>query len=796
MKRSVAAGALAALAFVLAATGARGATSGARGATTVPLLDVALTHDPSPSVVVGHDLTFTITAKAGAHDLTNVIATDRMDASFTYVSGEGPGGAACTSAPGDFENIVTCPVGAIGAGGSATATIVVQPQQIGGYVNNAKAKGFDAALSGTVFSDEVQDLLTVDPATSEVPSLSVGDASVTEGSSGTTDAIFTLALSTPASTDVSVDYATADGSATAPGDYTATSGTLVIPMGSTSATVAVPVVGDTAVEPDETFTMNLSNAANATIADAQATGTILNDDAEPTGGPVAAFSAAPDPAGCEQVVSFDGSGSSDGDSAHHVVSYTWNFGDGATASGAQVSHAFTTFGSHDVRLTVGDDATPAKLANVIHSVDVSVDRPPVANGGGPYVIELGDALSLFGGASADADTGCGDSITAYAWDLNDDRRADATGASPTLSGLDLAELKLGVGVHQAVLTVTDSLGQTGSATVPFTIRQAQLSIGDASVTEGNTGTATATFAVSLSFASTHTATVQYTTADDTATAPSDYQAASGTLTFAPGTTTQNVSVTVKGDAILEPSETFTVGLSSPTTAAIADGQGVGTILNDDLPTRTLQGTVTKLTPFAPGGGPGESPFAGVQVILESLPAICGGGRSCAPILTPLATTDAQGRYSASLGSLNSGLVDRASAVLFRNAAGGEQREPVDVQPAPATTTLDARMGASSAKPPQFVFGQVLGSGRALEQLAVKVYALLPNGSGRTLVADSTPFGQGSPGGYRIPSSTLLAPKAGTLVVTLYQDGFAVDSTYVTVSDPTEIQAPDLHALPN
>ena len=77
-------------------------------------------------------------------------------------------------------------------------------------------------------------------------------------------------------------------------------------------------------------------------------------------------------------------------------------------------------------------------------------------------------------------------------------------------------------------------------------------------------------------------TVDYATADGTATtADGDYVAASGTLTFAPGVTTQTVTVTVNGDAKFEANETFVVNLTGPVNATILDGQGIGTITNDD-----------------------------------------------------------------------------------------------------------------------------------------------------------------------------------------------------------------------
>src|SRR5206468_10974967 len=111
--------------------------------------------------------------------------------------------------------------------------------------------------------------------------------------------------------------------------------------------------------------------------------------------------------------------------------------------------------------------------------------------------------------------------------------------------------------------------------------QPTLSINNVSVTEGNSGTKPATFAVTLSPTSAQTVTVNYATANGTAAAGSDYVAASGTLTFAPGVATQNVAVVVNGDPTPEPDETFVVTLSSPTNAGLGTAQGTGTIMKDD-----------------------------------------------------------------------------------------------------------------------------------------------------------------------------------------------------------------------
>jgi hypothetical protein len=109
-----------------------------------------------------------------------------------------------------------------------------------------------------------------------------------------------------------------------------------------------------------------------------------------------------------------------------------------------------------------------------------------------------------------------------------------------------------------------------------------MSINDASVTEGNAGTATATFTVSLSAAAAGAVTVNYTTADGTATAGGDYTATSGTLTFAAGETTKTITIAITGDTTVEPDETFMVDLSAPSGATLADGSAQGTITNDDV----------------------------------------------------------------------------------------------------------------------------------------------------------------------------------------------------------------------
>ncbi len=109
-----------------------------------------------------------------------------------------------------------------------------------------------------------------------------------------------------------------------------------------------------------------------------------------------------------------------------------------------------------------------------------------------------------------------------------------------------------------------------------------LTVADATVAEGNSGTKVMTFTVTLSSAATSAVTVAYATSNGTATAASDYASATGTLTFAPGETTKTIQVTVNGDTAVEGNETVNLTLSSPTGATIADGSAVGTITNDDV----------------------------------------------------------------------------------------------------------------------------------------------------------------------------------------------------------------------
>jgi hypothetical protein len=126
--------------------------------------------------------------------------------------------------------------------------------------------------------------------------------------------------------------------------------------------------------------------------------------------------------------------------------------------------------------------------------------------------------------------------------------------------------------------------QTWQATTTWTAADWDkpfLTISNPTIKENNSGTNNLIFKVTLSTTSTQTITVNYATADNTATAGSDYIAKTGTLTFTPGQISQDIIISVNGDTAIEPDETFLINLSNPSNALITDNEGLGTITNDD-----------------------------------------------------------------------------------------------------------------------------------------------------------------------------------------------------------------------
>jgi hypothetical protein len=156
----------------------------------------------------------------------------------------------------------------------------------------------------------------------------------------------------------------------------------------------------------------------------------------------------------------------------------------------------------------------------------------------------------------------------------------------------------------------------GTGTATILDDEVQLNIGDAVVVEGNAGTVDAVFTVTLSRALSRPVSVQYATADGTATtSDNDYVGIPlTTLTFLPGVTSRTLTVTVNGDTKGEPNERFTVVLSNPVGASIGDGSGLGTITNDDTRTLTLHlvaGYNLVALPFEP-----QTPYTAESLAVE------------------------------------------------------------------------------------------------------------------------------------------------------------------------------------
>ena len=199
-------------------------------------------------------------------------------------------GAVLPAQSSDRLNIRAAVAGAAGSVGlalsgraSAAGTENVAPWYLFGDLGNRGARAFPAGTYTVTATPYPQANLggTAGRALSvtfrvKAHELAVADARAEEGRDETIDFTVTLAPASPAA--VTVDYATADGSATAGEDYTAASGTLTFAPGETSKTVAVPVLDDAIDEGEETFTLALSAASGATIADAEAVGTIANSD--------------------------------------------------------------------------------------------------------------------------------------------------------------------------------------------------------------------------------------------------------------------------------------------------------------------------------------------------------------------------------------------------------------------------------------------------------------------------------------------------------------------------------------
>ena len=195
------------------------------------------------------------------------------------------------------------------------------------------------------------------------PSLSINDVTVPGVDTASRTATFTVTLSPASAGAVSVQYATANGSAVEPADYAASSESLTFAAGQTSKTVLVTVNGDQFSEAAETFSVNLSAESGATVSKRTGIGTIPAHNQVPT----AVASASPTNGTAPLVVNFSSAGSSDPDPDDRpALAYAWNFGDGSTGTGVSATHTYTATGSFTATMTVTDPhgATASKTVAV------------------------------------------------------------------------------------------------------------------------------------------------------------------------------------------------------------------------------------------------------------------------------------------------------------------------------------------------------------------------------------------------------------------------------------------------
>ncbi|HYW73009.1 MAG TPA: Calx-beta domain-containing protein, partial [Pyrinomonadaceae bacterium] len=454
-----------------------------------------------------------------------------------------------------------------------------------------------------------------------VPKLSINDVSITEGNSGSANATFTVSLSTPRTEAITVDFGTADGTATAGSDYGPRSGTRVFNPGQTSETITIPILGDTIGEADETFFVILTDPVGAVLNRAVGKGTIVNDDGPPTpsqlsindvtttegdsGTTSAVFTVTLSPASSQAVAVdyFTSDNTATAGSDYQFVSSTLVFNPGTTTrtitvpiKGDTVPEATETFfvnltnasnagiakaqgtgtindndvptssqlSINDITTTEGDSGTTSAVFTVTLSPasnqTVSVDyftSDNTATAGADYQFVSGTATFNPGTTTRTVTVPIKGDTIAESTETFFVNLTNANNAS--------------IAKAQGTGTITDNDSPT----------QSQLSIDDITTTEGDSGTTNAVFTVTLTPSSNQTVSVDYFTPDVTATAGTDYQFVSGTLTFNPGTTTRSVTIPIKGDTVLEPTETFFVNLSNANNAGISKAQGAGTINDND-----------------------------------------------------------------------------------------------------------------------------------------------------------------------------------------------------------------------
>ena len=482
--------------------------------------------------------------------------------------------------------------------------------------------------------------------------ITISGGSPVEGNSGITNLPFTLTLSNLSTVPVTVNVSTADGSATAPSDYTAITNLLVtFAPGTTTQTVIVQVNGDTRNEIDETVRLIMSSPTAAVLQNQEGVGTIVNDD--PVGGlfAITGFGFG----GTQQLVSVDSNTAAltnignarlnqsfdfeainsstaiglDNMTTPNPTLYTINLTNGAIMSNIPVTNATpdlrTGDNDGDIAYDPSTNSVYAYISSLLsagRSGNTHLFRIDAATGnatdvglltdaGTPVPFLENDFLAMRNGtlygivAISNSRTIPDNSL----FTINPVTAACTLVAPVTLpNGISLFaggsmtydsfldQFFIVDGFSGNLLSVNPTtgaatfIGNTGQffnhggladtginppGVVPRTV-----TVDNVSVAEGNQGTQTLSFTVTCD-AGAGNVTLDYQTANGAAIAGSDYVATSGTLMFPQAGGTATVSVTVNSDANFETDETLFLALSNVSGAVIANGSGVGTIVNDD-----------------------------------------------------------------------------------------------------------------------------------------------------------------------------------------------------------------------
>ena len=577
----------------------------------------------------------------------------------------------------------------------------------------------------------------------DTPALSINDVSLAEGDSGTKVFTFTVSLSSNAPVPVTFDIATADGMAqddnpvaSEDNDYVSRSETAqVIPAGQSSYTFDVTVNGDSSIEPNETFLVNISNVSGATVTDTQGVGTIQNDDspslsitdvtAAETDSGTTTFtfrvsSTLPAPAGgiTFDIATADGTAQDDNPPSEDN-DYLAKVLTGQTIAATQTQYAFdvivngdtlveadetfvvnisnvtnaTVSDSQGVGAIQNDDAALAVISQLygaggnasatfrndfieifnrgtstVNLAGWSVqytfgtgttwqvtplcpagpclllpgkyflvqeasgggngDLLPAANATGTIAMAAtAGKVALVSSTTALSGSSCpiGPNVLDFVGYGTTSDCFEGSGRAPAISATN-ADVRKGGGCVDTNDNAADFFLHTPAPrnnSFPANTCNGQtvdLSINNVIVTETDTGTVAATFTVTLHGTTNSTVTVDYSTADDTAIAPDDYSAIPATqLVFNPGDTTKTITIDVKGDTLDEPDETFFVNLSNASNAALLDNQGRGTITDNDVPPALTLNDVS-----ISEGNAGTTVFA--FTVHLSAPALTGGVR--------------------------------------------------------------------------------------------------------------------------------------------------------------------------